>query len=714
MRAFTRSGAIAAGGALLLAGVVPGLASAQTTDTDSRGTDIACDFDTPDYFDDIAGSAHEDNVNCMVAYGLTEGTSTSGGESYAPRNRVTRAQMASFIARFIESYQGTLETGESDRFDDVDDGFVHAANINKLAAIDVVAGTNASDGDSYAPLAPVTRGQMASLIRRALSYVESGSVNPLSAPPAGTADRFPDTAGSVHEDNIDSLASAQIVQGFADGTYRPGEQVFRDTMASFVMRSYDYALDEDLGFEFIDDYLVDLSWVNETDGDGTFGLGEPDAEGSTYLEFGTRHDGETVMRYLSDSTEVTGPYAGGPGAHIHVGAFDDNGPVTAFLATAERLDRTEGYAIGALTDADFGEGIEIDDLLDEEQVDNFYVNVHSADYPAGAIRGQLPDGGLEAFDTEVSVELSWFNELTVVTDGDPEDPAPLVGEGPLFGQGEVGATATVDHFIDAENERILSFIDYSDVTGPFDEAPGLHIHEGSFDENGPVEAFIATADQLEAGDGSLVTVVDAPAGLIGDIVADQELYYLNLHSNDFPDGAVRGQFDGDIDLVSGTVTPTVDGDEVDFTASGLDPALDYRITLVPASAVAADGTFNSGVLFSAVGPNAPDLPADNGVSVANSNFMDNDDQPALLTVNGVDAAPMPPRTQGDVSPDAGGNITFTSTRGANGEAFHAFVYPEGGQSSFLEVVGANDGGVPAGVIIELHGFSALVEGQIPA
>ncbi len=229
--------------------MAPGVASAQTQ-PEAIDTSVICG-DVQSNFDDIAGSAHEYNVRCMADFGLTEGLAPDG-TSYGPRLDVTRGQMASFIARFIEDYnEQALPPGNPARFDDVpptDAQYVHASNIHKLAAIEVVEGTNASDGQSYAPNANVTRGQMASFIRRALSYLDNGDVNPLSEPPAGP-DAFPDDDGSVHEPNINALAGVRIVEGFEDGDYRPLALVKRDQMASFVMRAYAWADAEGLGDE---------------------------------------------------------------------------------------------------------------------------------------------------------------------------------------------------------------------------------------------------------------------------------------------------------------------------------------------------------------------------------------------------------------------------------------------------------------------------------
>ena len=284
-RSLRRSLAMTSAGALLLT-VAPGVASAQTQ-PEARTTDNVCGplASYGDRFDDIEGSAHERNVLCMEDYDLTEGTRASGGESYAPRDEVTRGQMASFIARFIREYDGrTLPVGPAERFDDVEAPFVHTQNINDLANVGIVAGTNASGGDLYNPQGSVDRGQTAALISRALSWIDDGDASNDSVPPAGSDD-FPDVDSTyVHFGDINAVAGVGIVQGFDDGDYRPRNPVLRDQMASFVMRAFSYAVEFDLGVDdevpppvdgpTIIDSSVDTD-VFDTEGDtGTASVGD--------------------------------------------------------------------------------------------------------------------------------------------------------------------------------------------------------------------------------------------------------------------------------------------------------------------------------------------------------------------------------------------------------------------------------------------------------
>jgi hypothetical protein len=348
----------------------------------ARSTDNVCEelqeYDR-DYFDDTRGSAHERNILCMADWGLTEGL--RGGDSFGPRLDVTRGQMASFVARFIEDYIGE-ELEEGPTFRDVPASYVHASNISKLANIEVTAGVRG--GQDYAPLAAVTRAQMASFISRALTFLETGEGQPESEPPRTSDDYFSDDDGSVHEANIDALADVGIVQGFADGTYRPASAVKRDQMASFVMRAYDYAVEELLGW----DYAVFMSWEEEVTDAGVPNQGQPGAEGGALLAVDEATNSVTVMAFYE---EVNGPFTAAPGFHIHRGVRGTNGPIVVTLATGAELDEGADFWWTTVDVPTVGpNAFDVSELLDDPE--DFYLNLHSNAYPAGAIRGQLPDG----------------------------------------------------------------------------------------------------------------------------------------------------------------------------------------------------------------------------------------------------------------------------------------------------------------------------------
>jgi large repetitive protein len=170
-------------------------------------------------FTDDDGSVHEPNIEFIAARGITQGCSTTNPDLFCPNDPVTRGQMASFLARALG-----LPPATTDFFPD-DSGSVHEDNINRIAQAGITGGF--ADG-TYRPNDLVTRGQMASFIARGFDL-----------PPA-TTDFFPDDNGTTHEDNINRIAQAGITTGFPDGTYRPNDTVTRGQMASFLRRAIDY------------------------------------------------------------------------------------------------------------------------------------------------------------------------------------------------------------------------------------------------------------------------------------------------------------------------------------------------------------------------------------------------------------------------------------------------------------------------------------------
>jgi hypothetical protein len=79
---------------------------------------------------------------------------------------------------------------------------------------------------------------------------------------------------------------------------------------------------------------------------------------------------------------------------------------------------------------------------------------------------------------------------------------------------------------------------YSILTQNLDlPATGAHIHAGSWDEAGPV--VVELNEPNEAGTSSGCATVDESS--IQDIRENLHDYYVNIHTEEFPDGAIRGQ-----------------------------------------------------------------------------------------------------------------------------------------------------------------------------
>jgi hypothetical protein len=114
-----------------------------------------------DRFWDVRGSVHADSVGRLAAAGIVRGDADG---LYRPDQPVTRAQMATFLARTYQFTSGRVMDAGTDAFRD-DDGSTHEANINKIAEAGFTAGS--PDG-RYLPDVAVTREQMASFLVRVI------------------------------------------------------------------------------------------------------------------------------------------------------------------------------------------------------------------------------------------------------------------------------------------------------------------------------------------------------------------------------------------------------------------------------------------------------------------------------------------------------------------------------------------------------------------
>ena len=178
----------------------------------------------PDRFGDDDGSVHEASINKIAAAGITVGCNPPDSDRFCPGQSVTRAQMASFLARALD-----LPDTDTDYFGD-DDGSVHEASINKIAAAGITVGCNPPDSDRFCPGQSVTRAQMASFLARALDLPDTDT------------DYFGDDDGSVHEASINKIAAAGITVGCNppdSDRFCPGQSVTRAQMASFLARALD-------------------------------------------------------------------------------------------------------------------------------------------------------------------------------------------------------------------------------------------------------------------------------------------------------------------------------------------------------------------------------------------------------------------------------------------------------------------------------------------
>jgi hypothetical protein len=171
-------------------------------------------------FRDVTHGPHVPNVEAVWLGDVTTGCAF---DRFCPDATVTRAQMATFLARALG-----LRPESGNRFTDVDPRSAHAGFINALATAGVTAGCDAG-GTRFCPDAAVRRDQMATFLARARGLAPTPHI------------RFQDLdPSSPHRASVSAIAAAGVTAG-CDATgsrFCPEATVRRDQMASFIARAF--------------------------------------------------------------------------------------------------------------------------------------------------------------------------------------------------------------------------------------------------------------------------------------------------------------------------------------------------------------------------------------------------------------------------------------------------------------------------------------------
>jgi hypothetical protein len=117
-------------------------------------------------------------------------------------------------------------------------------------------------------------------------------------------------------------------------------------------------------------FTVQMNGHNEVNAAGTPDQGDPDGTGTARLML---NEGQSRVCYEFTVHNIAAPAA----AHIHRAPPTAPGPVVVPLPPGSTLKGCTENVSPAL----------IKDII--QHPEDFYVNVHNADFPAGAIRGQL-------------------------------------------------------------------------------------------------------------------------------------------------------------------------------------------------------------------------------------------------------------------------------------------------------------------------------------
>ena len=103
------------------------------------------------------------SIEWMWQAGITKGCNPPDNDRFCPTRTATRAEVASFFVRAL----GLTDGADVDRFVD-DDGSVHEADINRLAAAGITKGCNPPTNDRFCPSTDIVREQLAAFFHRAM------------------------------------------------------------------------------------------------------------------------------------------------------------------------------------------------------------------------------------------------------------------------------------------------------------------------------------------------------------------------------------------------------------------------------------------------------------------------------------------------------------------------------------------------------------------
>jgi hypothetical protein len=203
--------------------------------------------------------------------------------------------------------------------------------------------------------------------------------------------------------------------------------------------------------------------------------------------------GQGQVCYRLSTSNLSGTVA----AHIHRGVSGVAGPVVVALRTP-----TTGASSGCTT----ASRSVVKALLKAPAA--YYVNVHTAEFPGGAIRGQLRGTSTSSFGWIVAINL--------------------------VGSSEPNARGTAVVRIRKDAGQVCYRLHAENITLP---ATAAHIHRGAANANGPVVVPFTPP----GASGNSASCTGATAALIDEIVANPAGFYVNVHTQEHPAGAMRGQ-----------------------------------------------------------------------------------------------------------------------------------------------------------------------------
>eukprot|EP00243_Klebsormidium_subtile_P002120 TRINITY_DN14030_c0_g1_i1.p1 TRINITY_DN14030_c0_g1~~TRINITY_DN14030_c0_g1_i1.p1 ORF type:complete len:514 (-),score=67.99 TRINITY_DN14030_c0_g1_i1:464-2005(-) len=212
--------------------------------------------------------------------------------------------------------------------------------------------------------------------------------------------------------------------------------------------------------------------------------------------------GDTYVCY--NNLSINTPLLSITQGHIHSGSSTDSGPIVVPLFTGVP---SSSNCTGLLNNATTASIL--------KSAANYYVNVHTTAYPAGAARSQLVSAN--DFSAYLTLYATSAAEIGLVTNN------TATGQ-----RGNVTVSLTI-----TPTNICFAILNMTANLSSFTQG---HIHQGAADVSGPILIPLFAAKGVAS---ACVNVNDT--GLMTDLIQNPDQYYFNVHNADYPAGVARAQ-----------------------------------------------------------------------------------------------------------------------------------------------------------------------------
>lgn len=169
---------------------------------------------------DVQGHWAESSIMKVMGLNLMGGYIDN---TFRPKQKITREEAAVIFVRLL----GEPSVSSSNMFDDVKGRWSERV-ISQALGLGLIDFT---EKKLFQPTEPITRGEVATMMQRALKYKKIKFVS--------TSNNFYDLANKRNAKEIQEVVALGIMGGYQDNSFKPQGTITRAELASVVLRGYE-------------------------------------------------------------------------------------------------------------------------------------------------------------------------------------------------------------------------------------------------------------------------------------------------------------------------------------------------------------------------------------------------------------------------------------------------------------------------------------------